>query len=661
MIPQDTVNLILDTARIEDVVSDFVTLKRRGASYVACCPFHNEKTPSFHVSPVKGIYKCFGCGKAGNAVGFVMDHERFSYVEALRYLASKYHIEIVEKEESAEEIAARQRTESLMLVSEFAQKFFSSNLDTPEGKSLARAYCRTRGMEESTVAEFGIGWAPSGRTAFYDAAKKEGYKDEYLLDSGLCLKYDDGRIVDRFHDRLMFPIHSLSGRVVAFSGRTLRSDGTVAKYVNSPETSIYIKGKSLFGIALAKSEISRLDKCYLAEGNVDVVSMNQAGFKNVIASCGTALTVEQIRIIRRFTENITVMYDGDEAGIHAALRAIGMLLKEGLNVKVLLFPDGDDPDSFCRKHSYEQVKDFIAENEQDFLDYMADRTPQSDKHDPVKRAAMINDIADTIAQIPDAVKRTVYLDMASSKFGVDSSILFERIRTRRNAMLSDEALQMQRSQRREAASLPAEEQDIPYYSTPTPSGPVEEKPIVGKAEQDLLYFLLTHGTDTLDFDVDSDFYSSENDKPTVADFIRASVEADGDGLYNSAYRLVYEAYMNHYDEGKTQDEIVNALLSSEDRTLAGISAQLSIEKYQLTVKNFVEALTTTSSWLTSYVPKALLYYTERKIEDKLVRLRDSLKDSSSLGDQTEVLTMIVKLQNAQRVAKIKLGREKNNI
>ena len=289
MIPKETVDLILDTARIEEVVGDFVTLKRRGASYVACCPFHNEKTPSFHVTPSRGIFKCFGCGKAGSAVGFLMEYEHLSYPEALRYLARKYNIEVQEEEETAEQIAARQRNESLLAVSEFARKFFCEQLGSGEGRAVGYRYFRERGIEDATMAQWSLGWAPSGRTAFTDAARAAGYKDEYLVDAGLAIRQEDGSLTDRFRERVMFPIHSVSGRVIAYSGRTLRADNP-AKYVNSPETEIYVKSRNLLGIYLAKSEIARQDRCILVEGNVDVVMMHQMGITNVVASCGTALT-----------------------------------------------------------------------------------------------------------------------------------------------------------------------------------------------------------------------------------------------------------------------------------------------------------------------------------------------------------------------------------
>ena len=409
MIPRETVSLILDTARIEDVVGDFVTLKRRGANYVACCPFHNEKTPSFYVSPAKGIYKCFGCGKSGSAVGFVMEHEHSSYAEALRYLAQKYKIDIVEEEETAEEIALRQRRESLLLVSEFAQKFFAEQLTTPEGRAIGYAYLRGRGLEDETIRRFGLGWAPSGRTALIDAAKEAGYKLEYLLAAGLAVQREDGTVVDKFRERVMFPIHSVSGRVLAFSGRTLHADNP-AKYVNSPETEIYVKSRQLLGIWFAKAEIARSGKCILVEGNVDMVTLHQLGITNVVASLGTSLTVEQIRLIHKFTENVTIMYDGDSAGIHAALRGLGLVLQEGLNVKIVLLPEGEDPDSFGRKHTLQEVQDYIAAGERDFIEFKTDLLLSEAGTDPLKKAELINDIADTIAQIPDAVKRSVYVE-----------------------------------------------------------------------------------------------------------------------------------------------------------------------------------------------------------------------------------------------------------
>lgn len=438
MIPHETVDRILDAAQIADVVGDFVTLKRRGANFTACCPFHNEKTPSFYVSPSKGIYKCFGCGKSGTAVGFVMEHERLSYAEALKYLAKKYNIEVVEKEVSAEELALRQRNESLLLVSEFAGKFFQDSLSTEDGRTIGYAYFRSRGLEDETIRKYGLGWAPRNRTSLSEAARAAGYKEEFLIETGLSIKYDDGRLVDRFHDRVIFPIHSVSGRVIAFGGRTLRTDKTVAKYVNSPETEIYVKSRSLYGLYFAKSEISRLDRCILVEGYLDVLSMHQLGITNVVASSGTSLTVEQIRLIRKFTDNITIIYDGDGAGIKAALRGIGLVLKEGMNVNVVLLPEGQDPDDFAKSHTEDEVREHIAANSRDFIDFKTDLLLDEAGNDPLKKATLINDIADTIAMIPDAIVRAMYVRRSAEKFAIDEKLLMDRTGRTRSEMLAAE-------------------------------------------------------------------------------------------------------------------------------------------------------------------------------------------------------------------------------
>lgn len=660
MIPQETVSLILDTAKIEDVVGDYVTLKRRGANYVACCPFHNEKTPSFYVSPSKGIYKCFGCGKSGTAVGFVMEEEHCSYVEALRYLAKKYHIEIQEEEESAEEIARRQRSESLLLVSEFAEKFFVSQLDTDEGRAVGRAYFRKRGLEDETVRKFGLGWAPSGRTALVDAALAAGYKMEYLLAAGVAVRHDDETVSDKFRERVMFPVHSVSGRVVAFSGRTLRSDNP-AKYVNSPETEIYIKSRNLLGIYFAKSEMSRLDECILVEGNIDMVMMHQLGIRNVVASCGTSLTVEQIRLIRKFTENVTIMYDGDSAGIHAALRGITMVLSEGMNVKVVLLPDGDDPDSFCRKHTLEEVRSFMASSEQDFISFKSELLLREAGGDPLKRANLINDIADTIAAIPDPVKRSTYVAATAERFKVESSILFDRIVVTRRKMLEEKSREEFRENRRREAedrATSSSGQPAEVRQGTAERAWTEENRTLAAAERDLLCFLLTHGCDELDFESDSEYYSGdESCKPTVCDFIRDALESDGTKMANSAYAAVYDAYTSLYDRGLPQDVIVKTLLDSQDRRIAAVTAELSAEKYRLSVSALKDAMTTVPSWLVAQLPKTIMLYAERRIQDRINGIRRSLVEAD---EQTQIglLQEMKRLRDAQLRIKKKTGREK---
>ena len=659
MIPQETVQLILDTARVEDVVGDFVTLKRRGSSLWACCPFHNEKTPSFHVEPSRGIYKCFGCGKSGTAVGFVMEYEKLSYTEALKYLARKYHIEVKEKEESAEDIAARQRNESLLAVSEFAFNFYKDQLATDEGRAVAVQYFHSRGLEDETIAKYGLGWAPKSKNALTEAAKKEGYKDEYLLETGLCAQWDtDGSLHDRFYDRVMFPIHSVSGRVIAFGGRTLFTDKSVAKYVNSKESEIYVKSRSLYGIYFAKSAISRADKCYLVEGYLDVLSMHQLGITNVVASSGTSLTVEQIRLIKRFTENVTIMYDGDPAGIHAALRGIDLILKEGMNVKVVLIPDGDDPDSYARKHTLEEVEAFIAANEQDFIAFKADLLLGEAGNDPLKRANLINDIADTVAGIPDAVKRSVYTDAISAKFRIDTDILTDRVRRTREKIQGEERTQAQRDAVR--ARREEEEASRPQESTYTP--PVNElraletkSPILAPSERELLRFILTDGSTPLVFESDSEFYSES--PQTVAEFIDTALAGDGIAFENDAYHSTYEAYFALYDAGKQQDEIIRDLLNGPDDAVRFVVSQLSGDKYELTVKNFQAALTTRESWLTIFVPKAILAYHIKRLQADQTNLTRELATAGP-DRQRELFSTLERINELKKRINIKLGRLK---
>ncbi len=674
MIPQETVQKILDTARIEEVIGDFVTLKRRGADYWACCPFHNEKTPSFHIIPSKGQYYCFGCHKGGSAVGFVMEYEHLSYVEALRNLARKYGIEVIEEEENEEEIARRQKKESLMLVSEYAGKFFHEQLHTEEGRTLGLSYFRSRGLEHETISRFGLGWAPTGKYALTDAAKAAGYKLEYLVETGLCSEFENRSggttVCDRFYDRAVFPIHSVSGRVIAFGARTLRSDKTVAKYVNSKESEIYVKNKSLYGIWFAKNEMARKDKCYLVEGYLDVISMHQLGITNVVASSGTSLTEGQIRLIKRFTQNITIMYDGDSAGIHAALRGIDLILKEGMNVKVVLIPDGDDPDSYSRKHSLEEVQAFLQAAEKDFVDFKAAALMEQAADDPMKRADVINDLADTIALIPDAVKRSVYVNHLSDKYRIREGALDQRVSQTRSNIITQE---------RRAAEREAERQVVPpdqhpagpadaapalrTVNIPEPTGleALEENRTMGKSESELLNFILANGTSKLEFSADSDFYAgSEEEAISVFEFIDGALESDCTEFVNSAYKAAYQAYSELYYQGYSQDEIIKRMLDGEDRTVAFVASQLSTdERYDLSVKNLRESMMSKGSWLTRYVPKAILVYQTCRLECSIKELKDQLAGSASDTDrQMEIMRNIIKHQQNLKIVKVKLGREK---
>ena len=693
MIPQETVQKILDTAQIEEVVGDFVSLRKRGAEWWGCCPFHNEKTPSFHVVPVKGIYYCFGCHKGGSAVGFVMEHEHMSYPDALRYLAKKYNIEVVEEEESAEDIAARQRNESLILVSEYAGNFFREQLKSGEGKAVGLNYFHTRGLEDATIEKYGLGWAPSDRHSFTDAAKEKGFKDEYLLETGLCAQYDGSEnLHDRFVVRVIFPIHSVSGRVIAFGARTLKSkeDGKpYAKYVNSKESSIYVKNQSLYGIWFAKTEMAKKDKCYLVEGYLDVLSMHQLGITNVVASSGTALTEGQIRLIGRFTRNVTIMYDGDPAGVKAALRGIDMFLRQGMDVKVVLLPDGDDPDSYSRKHTLGEVEDFLSGAEKDFVDFKSSLLMEDAAGDPLKRAAVINDIADTVADIPDAVKRETYIDFLSRKFDIRRDALEERVGSTRSKNIIAER---KAAERRSVdvnvgpdggvnAGLPsgpgrvhprsaAAEYGLSPAATPAESSTVdnslsglEENRIMAKAERDLLNFILTYGTTTLEFQSDSDFYAeTEEDRETVFDFIDQALAGDETGFANTAYRKTYEAYSQGYYDGYSQDEIVKHMLDGADRTVAYVTAQLSTdEQYDLSIKNLRDAMMSKGSWLTKYVPKAILVFQACRLEDQEYSMKEELRKAQTVSDadsELRIMQDLVRIRKAIKTVKVRLGREK---
>lgn len=665
MIPKETVDRILDTAQIADVVGDFVSLKRRGANFVACCPFHNEKTPSFYVSPAKGIYKCFGCGKSGTAVGFVMEHESLSYVEALRYLARKYNIEIVEKEESAEEIAHRQRSESLHLVSEFAAGFFRDCLRTGEGRAVGYAYFKSRKLEDASIDKFGLGWSPSGKHGLSDAAGAAGFKEEFLLDTGLCVRKDDGTLQDRFYDRVMFPIHSVSGRVIAFGGRTLRTDKAIAKYVNSPETEIYVKSRSLYGIYFAKNEISRQDRCYLVEGYLDVISMHQLGITNVVASSGTSLTVEQIRLISKFTRNITIIYDGDSAGINAALRGIGLVLKEGMNVKVVLLPDGDDPDSYSHKHTLEEVRDFIRTREQDFISFKTDMLLGQAGDDPLKKAELINDIADTISLIPDAVKRSVYVEACRVRFNIESQLLFDRISHTRTAMLVSEQKQREARQKKEHETgpepagepFPQENPAREKEDSGSVAGIVLDDPFLAPCEKELLGFILEHGDKYIDFDRDSEFYQEDGRQTTVAEFIDSALAADETEFSNTAYRKVYDEYFVMYDEGLSQERIQRRLLNSMDRETSMVAADILVEKYMITVENYRNSLTSIGTQLVIFVPKAVMAYQVKRIEKKLKSLSsDLVQAGDDVERQTFILSEITRWNRAKVMINNKLGR-----
>ncbi|MDD6363948.1 MAG: DNA primase [Bacteroidales bacterium] len=665
MIPNQTVDRILETAKIEEVIGDFVSLKRQGASFLACCPFHNEKTPSFNVNPVRGFFYCFGCKKGGTAVTFLMEHEKMSFTEAIRYLAKKYGIEIEEQEESPEMILSRQKRESLYIVSEFAQKWFAEQLEEGEGRAVGWNYFRHRGLQEDTIRKFGLGWCPSGKLTFHDAAIAAGYKEEYLIESGLCVKTEDGKIYDRFHERVIFPIHSVSGRVCGFSGRTLKDSKKTSKYINSPNTQIYDKSRTLYGMWFAKQAVTKEDCCILVEGNLDMISLHQLGLTNVVATCGTSLTREQILAIKRFTRNVTIMYDGDSAGIHAAIRGIDLFLKEDLNVKVVLLPEGMDPDDFTKKHSLEETKAFIAENAQDFIGFKTKLLLDECGTDPMKRSELINDIADTIALMPDPVKRSVYADSCSERLDISVDILKNRIEETAERNARDDR-RREELRRRELERAEAEKADSKGAGPDTAAGKLETvvmdgavgKKLVRKAsilepvEKDLLAFLLRDGLSTMNFTKDSEYYMEP--PMTVAEFIDGSLHDDGLQLEEGVRRRTYEAYFKYYDEGLDQDEIIRKMTGTDDNELVNLVVELTSSRYELNGEQLRKNLTNHSTLLLRTVPKAILLYHAKRLDKQLEEYRQKLNEPGA--DIRTIMMEITHLNEMRRAVNRRIGR-----
>jgi DNA primase len=665
MIPQDTINKIIDATRIEEVIGDFVSLTRKGASYMACCPFHNEKTPSFVVTPSKGIYKCFGCGESGGAIKFLERHENMSYREALLYLAKKYHIEVQEKEESPELIQARQKSESLTLANEFAHQFYVANLSETEGKTVAMQYFKSRGLQEDTIAKWGLGWCPSDGQALLKKAKAAGLNTDYLKECGVLGEADGGRLYDRFRDRVVFPIHSVTGRVVAFSCRTLHAEN-MAKYVNSPTTEIYKKEKSLFGIYFAKSPIAKARKCYLVEGNLDVISLHQKGIQNTVASCGTALTSEQVQLIKRFTGEegtVCVMYDGDGAGIKAAIKAINLILAEGLNVKLVLFPDGQDPDDFCRHHTLEEIQTFVEENEHDFISYRK-LLAEKDLHDPLKRATLINELADTMACILDPVKRNVYIQECAKQFNIEEGTIRTRVeQTRRKLFESKVAGQVTPPSVEgsgDAGTSMASETSVASESLagvyPAPSAPKTRRKNGADrlylSEQSLLSYVLRYGCESLKFPKGSEFYV-EDEPYTVFEFIDSSLADDGCEFSDALHQKIYLLYGQLFDQCLDSKQIERRLQEGEDREVADRVMQLRFDSQQLTMDSLLKSMMQKDSSLVKFVPRSLIEYNVARMEKQRRELRRKLTDADE-QTQTQYMQQITELARKVKTLQQKL-------
>jgi DNA primase len=497
VIKQEVIDKILDAAHIEEVVGEFVDLKKRGSSLIGLCPFHNEKTPSFNVSVSKGIYKCFGCGMAGDSVKFIMDHEKYSYPEALRFLAKKYHIEIEEEVSSQEEILNRDHRESLLVVTNWASEFFKTQLwETEEGQTIGLDYFRERGFRDDIIKKYGLGYSPEAWSTLTDAAKTAGYQDNYLAETGLIVQKEDGRNYDRFRGRVMFPIHNLSGRVLGFGGRTLKTDKQTPKYVNSPESEIYHKSNVLYGLYFAKKAISQADQCLLVEGYMDVLALHQAGIEQAVASSGTSLTSGQIRLIARYTKNVTILFDGDAAGIKAALRGIDMLLEEGLNVKILLIPDGEDPDSYLRKYGSEAFKSYLQQHQEDFISFKTNVLLADAGDDPIKRANTIREVVESIALIPDQIKASVFIRECSSLLEIEERVLLHELNKLRVSNARKKGKTVGQSDR----PHPTQEDLDPLLAPPQTEGPKampENNPqtIATLQEREFIRVLLNYGRD----------------------------------------------------------------------------------------------------------------------------------------------------------------------
>lgn len=635
MIPKDTVDKIIEASRVEEVVGDFVSLKRRGTSMIGLCPFHNEKTPSFHVSVGKGIFKCFGCGKGGDSVRFIMEHEKASYPEALRYLANKYSIEIAEVENTPEEQAFNDRRESLYIVSTWAAKFFQQQmLETDEGKSIGLSYFIERGFREDIIKKFELGYSPDVWDALTQNALTEGYNIQFLEETGLTIRKENEKFYDRFRGRVMFPIHSLTGRVIGFGGRTLKTDKAVPKYVNSPESDIYHKSNVLYGLFFAKKSMRDEDNCYLVEGYADVLSVHQAGIENVVASSGTSLTIEQIRMIGRFTKNITILYDGDEAGIKASLRGLDMILEEGLNVKIVLFPDGDDPDSYVQKFGSSAFKTHIEGNKKDFILFKTSILLKDAGNDPIKRAGIIREVVESIAKIPDGIKASVFVRECSSLLQIEERVLISELnKIRLGKIKKDTNFNPQQAQ---PENFP--DPELPDQIGISDTDEAQEKEIVR--------LLLNYGHELVHWDDITDTY--------IAPYIISNL-ADVTFEHPLCIRIIDE-YKKQLENGELpseQDFIKNSDHQIADLAIAMVSSPYILSenwyaKRKIYVKNESENLRLT-------ILGGIFHLKKRKVDRILRKIRDEIQAEQDADNQAILMRRYMQVKEVEKGISIFLG------
>ena len=685
MIDQATIDRILEAANIVDVVSEFVTLRKRGVNYVGLCPFHADKSPSFYVSPAKNICKCFACGAGGSPVHFIMNHEQLSYFDALRFLAKKYNIEIKERELTEQEKQAHNDRESMLILNSWASTYFQQLLhEHPEGRSVGLRYFAERGLREEIIRKFQLGYSLDQRDALFRTATAAGYKQPYLEKTGLVIPYENGRVNDRFRGRVIFPVHTLSGKVVAFGGRVLRKGEKTAKYVNSPESEIYHKSNELYGLFFAKQAIVKQDKCFLVEGYMDVIGMHQVGVENVVASSGTALTQGQIRLIHRFTENITVLYDGDAAGIKAALRGIDMLIEEGMNVKVVLLPDGEDPDSFARRGAT-AFDTYIRENETDFIRFKMRLLLQESADDPIKRSAVINDIMRTIAIIPNNIARAVYLRECSETMGIDEQILLKEVNRLRlqqerrgNASLTHTtpatstmeaplppplAEPIPPAQQAADTSspnepppfeqIPLEEEVTPQPPQPSQTTPVFQAPSPYEAfEKSIVRYVVRYG-ERIIFNY-QDEQTQEQIQMRLAEYVRFDLDRDGIQITHPLYRQIIEEAAAHcMEEGFTA---YRYFLAHPDPQISLLAANLASEKYQLSkYHSKYQTIEPESERLDFVVPQELYALKEAHIQEEIKQVQQQIKESKNEEETMTLLRQLNELNNLRRLLCKQLG------
>ena len=656
VIDNSTIDRIYAAADIVEVIGDYITLKRQGVNYQACCPFHNEKTPSFVVSPSKGIFKCFGCGKAGNAVTFVREHEGVSFAEALKIVGKKYGIEVQEREQSEEDIRRNNDRESMFALNAWASEYFAKYLSgSDEGRTVGLSYfAQKRGFTDATIRKFGLGFCSADGEAMTMAALSAGYKKEFLLSTGLTIQREgDGKLRDRFRDRVMFPVHNISGRVVAFGGRTLRTDKSVAKYQNSPESDIYSKKRELYGLYFAKKAIQQQDFAIMVEGYTDVISMHQAGVENVVASSGTSLTTEQIQLLRRFTRNITVIYDGDSAGIHASLRGIDMILKEGMNVRVVLLPPEHDPDSFARAHSATELQTYIKDNEQDFISFKAKLMLESVGSDPIKRSEVIRDMVQSIVQVPDSIKRAIYIQECARIMSIDEQTLVTEVARQRVTSSGDkEASDFIRRQQAEARREQVVS-EVERYTQPITAGSS-----IKSLETELIKYLLLYGH--------KNYQIREGKKVVnvnVATEIIDNVDQDGITFQDDDVQELYNTYRKHWLEKGEGKEIDTLLFTQHanpnvcEKASDIIASDSNYVPSEIWRKKDVH-IESDEELLAMGVHKAIMLY-RSKIIDNLIAEQNALLANEELSEEehNECIKEITKLNKIKNA----LSRKSNRV